>query len=92
MGSFGQFQEPQLPPKDAFYSSSTEENISETDCTYAQRVLNHFDMTDLWDYHNFYLLINVFLLAVMFENFRDVHLRFIITLPLVCPSKLLFKW
>ena len=31
MDSFEQFQEPQLPPKDVFYSSLTEEDISNTD-------------------------------------------------------------
>ena len=49
MDSFEQCQEPQLPPKDAFYSSLTEEDISEIDYTHAQRVFNHFDMTDLGD-------------------------------------------
>ena len=75
MDSFEQFQEPQLPPKDAFYSSLTEEYISEIDYTHAQRVFNHFDMTDLGDYHNFYLLTDVLLLADVFENFREVCLQ-----------------
>ena len=75
MDSFEWFQEPQLPSKDAFYSSLTEEDISEIDYTHAQRVFNHFNMTDLGDYHNFYLLTYVFLLAHMFENFREVCLQ-----------------
>ena len=70
--SFEQFQEPQLPPKDAFYSSLIEEDISEIDYTHAQRVFNNFDMTDLGDYHNFYLLTNVLLLADVFKNFKDM--------------------
>ena len=56
MESFEQFQEPQLPPEDAFSGSLTEEDISEIHCTHAQRVFNHFDMTDHRDYYNFYLL------------------------------------
>ena len=75
MNSFEWFQEPQLPPKDAFYSSLTEQGISEIYIAHAWRVFNHFDMTDLEDYHNFYLLTNVLLLADMFENFRDVCLQ-----------------
>ena len=75
MDSFERFQEPQLPPKDAFYSSLTEEDISEIDYTHIQRVFNHFNMTDLGYYHNLYLLTSVLLLADVFENFRDVCLQ-----------------
>ena len=75
MDSFERFQEPQLPPKDAFYSSLTEEDISETDYTHAQRFFNHFDMTDLGDYHKFYLLTDVPLLADVFENSRNMCLQ-----------------
>ena len=63
MEPFEQLQELQLPLKDAFYSSLTAEEI------------NHFYMTDLEDYHNFYLLTDVLLLANVFENFRDVYLQ-----------------
>ena len=63
MNSFERFQEPQLPPKDAFYSSLTEEDISEINYTHSQRVFNYFDMSDLIDYDSFYLLTNVLWLA-----------------------------
>ena len=72
MDSFERFQEPQLPSKDTFYSSLTEEDISEIDDTHAQRVFNHFNMTD---YGNFYQLTEVILLADVFENFRNVCLQ-----------------
>ena len=72
---YERFQEPQLPPKNAFYSSLREEDISEKDYTHAQRVFNHFDMTDLRDYYNFSMLTNVLLLADVFENFRGVCLQ-----------------
>ena len=75
MDSFEWFQELQLPPKDTFYSSLTEEDIFEIDYTHAQRVFNHFNMTDLGDYHNFYLLTDVLLLADVFKNFRDMCLQ-----------------
>ena len=45
------------------------------DLCHAHRVFNHFDMTDLRDYHNFYLLTDVLLLADVFESFRDVCLQ-----------------
>ena len=71
MDTFERFQEPQLPPKDAFYCSlTTKEDISEIDYTHTQRVFNHFHMTYLGDYHN-----DMLLLANVFENFRDVCLQ-----------------
>ena len=73
--SFEQFQEPQYPPKDVLYSSLTEVEISEIDYTHAQRVFSYFDMTELRDYHNFYLSTDVLLLADVFEYFRDVCLK-----------------
>ena len=75
MDSFERFQGPQLSPKATFYSSLTEEDISEIDYTHAQRVFNHFNMTELGDYHNFYLLTDVLLLADVFENFRELCLQ-----------------
>ena len=75
MDSFEQLREPQLTPKVVFYSSLTEEDISEIDYIHAQRVFNHFNMTYLRDYHNIYLLTDMLLLAELFENFRDVYLQ-----------------
>ena len=75
MDSFERFHEPQLQSKDTFYNSLTEEDISEIDYAHAQRVFNHFNMTDLRDYHNFYLLTDILLLADVFKNFRDVCLQ-----------------
>ena len=75
MDSSERFQERELPPKDVFYSSLTEEDISEINYTHTQRVFNHFDMTDLRDYHNFYLLTDVLLLTTVFQNFRDMCLQ-----------------
>ena len=75
MDSFERFQVLQLQLKDTFYSSLTEEDISEIDYTHAQKVFNHFNMTDHGDYYNFYLLINVLLLADVFKNFRDVCIQ-----------------
>ena len=75
MDSFELFQRPQLPPKDAFYTSLTEEDISEKDYTHTQRLFNLLDMTDLGDYHNFYLLNNMLLLADVLKSFRNVCLQ-----------------
>ena len=49
------FKNYKLPSKDAFYISLTEEDISKADYTHLLRVFNHFNMTELRDYHNFSL-------------------------------------
>ena len=75
INSFVRFQEPMFPPKDFFYSWLTEQDISKTDYTQVERLFNHLDMTSLGDYHNFYLLIDVFLLVHVFKNLKDVCLQ-----------------
>ena len=72
MDCIDSLKKPHLPPKDAFYSSLTEKDISETNYTHAQKVFSHFGMIDLRDYHNLYLLTDVVLLVDVFKNFRDV--------------------
>ena len=70
MDSFDRFEETQLPPKENFYSSLSQENISEEDYKHAQQVWTTFDCKNLKDYHDVYLGSDVLLLADVFENFR----------------------
>ena len=72
MDSFDRFQETQLPPKENFYSSLTDESISSSDPEYqhAQEVWATFDCQTIGDYHDLYLRTDVLLLADVFENFR----------------------
>ncbi|XP_065178593.1 uncharacterized protein LOC135809222 [Sycon ciliatum] len=70
MGSYDQFEETRLPPKDAFHSTLTDTDISDEGYAYAQTVWTAFDCEDLGDYHDLYLETDVLLLADVFENFR----------------------
>ena len=70
MDSFDRFEETQLPPKENFYSSLTDESISDSDYQHAQEVWTTFDCKNLKDYHDVYLSRDVLLLADVFENFR----------------------
>ena len=70
MDSFEQVQEPQQPPKYVFYSQLTEEDIFEIDHPKGVQPLWHDR-----DYHNFYLLTDLLLLADEFKIFRDVSLQ-----------------
>ena len=64
--------ETQLPPKEAFYSRLSGDNISDEDYEHAQKVWEAFDSKILKDYPDLYLKSDVILLADVFETFRDL--------------------
>ena len=68
MDSSEKFKETKLPPKEAFYSRLSDEGISDEDYEHARKVLETFEMKNLEDYHNLYNLVDVLLLADVFEN------------------------
>ena len=70
MDSFDRFEETQLPPKENFYSSLSDEGITDDDYKHAQEVWDTFNCATLGDYHDIYLRTDVLLLADVFENFR----------------------
>ena len=75
MDSPEKLDETQLPPKEAFYSKLSGEDISEKDYIHAQNVWEKFNMKTMREYHDLYLKTDVLLLADVFENFRDVCLK-----------------
>ena len=72
MDSIKRLNETELPPKDAFYSRLSGEDISHDDYQHAKKVWKEFGMKTLRDYHDLYNQSDVLLLADVFENFRDV--------------------
>lgn len=52
MDSFEQFNEDELPPKKAFYSTLKNETISNENYVHTQDVFRLFGMVDLGDYHS----------------------------------------
>ena len=74
MDSFERFDETCLPQQEAFYSSLSDEGISEEDYKHAQEVWDTFHCRNIGDYHDLYLRSDVFLLADVFENFRSTCL------------------
>ena len=75
MDSLERFEETTLPPKEAFYSRLSGEDISDEDYAHTQKVWRVFEMDTLKDYHNLYNKTDVLLLADVFESFRDICLE-----------------
>ena len=73
--SIEHLKETKLPPKEAFYSKLTDEEISDEGYHHALNVWNTFNCQSLQDYHNLYLKSDVLLLADVFENFRKTCLE-----------------
>ena len=64
--------ETSLSQKEAFYSKVTGEGTTDEDYQYAQTVWKECNIESMKDYHNFYNLSDVLLLAGIFENFRNI--------------------
>ena len=74
MDSFNKFNESYLPKIEDFYSSLTDENISNNDYNHAQNVWNTFQIRNMGEYHDLYLKSDILLLTDVFENFRKTCL------------------
>ena len=72
MNCWERFDETQLPPKDEFYSLLSESGITDKDYERACDIWKQFNIENLGQYHDFYLMSDVYLLADVFENFRDM--------------------
>ena len=72
MDSFERFNEPTLPPIEAFNSTLKGEGISKADYARAKNIFEHFEMKTLQDFHNLYLLQDVLLLDDVLLAFREV--------------------
>ena len=77
MNSFDKFDEEQLPSKEHFYSQLHEEHITDRDYDRANVVWKHFNIKNLGEYHDLYLMTDViYLLTDVIENFRDMCLNY----------------
>jgi len=65
-----------LPPKSAFYSSLSEDTISDEDYKFAKKVWKKFGCKNLLDYTEIYCKIDTILLAEIFQKFRKDLLVF----------------
>ena len=61
----------ELHPINAFYSSLSYETISSEEYELAQKVWREFNIENMQQYHDLYLNLDVLLLGMFFENFRQ---------------------
>ena len=71
MDSWNRFNENTIPPKEAFYSELNLENIPDKDYEYVKKEWVAFKIKNLGEYHDLYVQCDTFLLADVFENFRN---------------------
>ena len=74
MDGWNKVNEKLIPRKELFYSNLTLENISEVDYMHANNVFKTFELNNLGDYHDLYVISDTLLLADVFENFRNAFL------------------
>lgn len=72
MDSFERFNEISLPSKKHFFNDLTEEGITDEDYNHALKTWESFNMTNLGDYHDFYMNLDTALLADIIENTREL--------------------
>jgi len=72
MDSFTKFEETSLPNREAFKNDLTGEDLPEEKYEFAERVWNTTGCQALGDYHDLCLYQDIFLLADIFEKFRQV--------------------
>ena len=75
MRSWKNFKEPVRLDKKYYYSETNDANISDDDLEHVKKVCNAFNITNLGDYHDLYVSLDVALLADVFENFRDTTIN-----------------
>ena len=76
MWSWRNFKEPVRLDKKYYYSETNDENTSDDDLEHVKKVCNALNITNLGDYHDLYVSLDVALLADVFENFRDTTINF----------------
>ncbi|CAG2208295.1 unnamed protein product [Mytilus edulis] len=74
--SEAKFAETQLPPIEDFYSTLSGEGITTLDYAHAQQVWQLYNIQNLGQYHDLYVLSDVLALADVFENFREICLNY----------------
>jgi hypothetical protein len=76
MDSWEKYEESELPSKHSFFNNLKMEHISDFDYCHAHSVWNAFNIHSLGEYTDLYLKCDVLLLCDVFENFRNLSLKY----------------
>ncbi|XP_031341014.1 uncharacterized protein LOC116169127 [Photinus pyralis] len=71
MNEWAKFEETSLPAKEKFYSKLSQTDIPESEYMHAQNVWRKFNIQNLGQYSDLYLITDVLLLSDVFTNFRE---------------------
>ena len=74
--TFQKFSETSLPPKSAFYSQLKNSPISDDDYKHAENTFSTFEMDSLGSFHDYYISLDILLLADLLSAFRNMSLSY----------------
>ena len=72
MDNWNRFNESKLPDKAKLYSKLNMNEVNDIDYEHARKVWKEFEIKNMGEYHDLYLLTDTILLANVFESFRNV--------------------
>ena len=76
MNSFDKSDETKLPSKKYFYSQLSEQHFIDKDDARANIIWKHFELKNIGEYHDLYLMTDVYFLTDVFENFRTMCMNY----------------
>ena len=75
MGEWKKFNGISLPEKEEFYGNLNMDDITDADYMDRKRVWKDFEIKNLSEYHDLYVISDTLRLADVFENFRKMCLK-----------------
>ena len=76
MDDYCKFHYERLPSKEKFYNILNDKQITDEEYEHAKEVWKVFNLKDMGEYHDLYLVSDVLLLTDVFENFRTYCLNY----------------
>ena len=76
MDDYSKFYNERLPSKEKFHNILNDKHITDEEYEHAKEVWKAFNLKDMGEYHDLYLVSDVLLLTDVFENFRSHCLNY----------------